>query len=475
MNLIFASIFFVLALSPNLLAWNLLGRRPVWLQDARTEAMRIGQQIRDSVQEVKPLLLSSAWVPLTRIGDDYIEQMAQRRKRMKELRQEIQRLSQIGKSSEALAAEEELLRLIELGALPEKLQKTGAWKARLDLTQPAVGELFSPAAKGPHSVPNLHLVPGMSEPSAPSKSLVVEMHQASQVEPETSTKGTSDHAAAHVTRTEAISVDPLKQARSWYLGPRESNEVPALEWELDRKGLKRMTFEEAQAYATSRSAEGWRLPTIWELKGLDLQRRVLGEDEDKGGYWSETGVVGYEGARWYLEAGAVRSSSANVSEAFRVRLVRAIVLMEASNARGVAHVAQTQPISVDPLRRADGWYTGPREPMEVPALEWELDGRNLKGMNSEEAEAYATSRSAAGWRLPTIWELEALYQQRTVLGKNDDQAWYWSDTFVIGEDGVRWYCDFENGDVGDDNDYNLGRVRLVRGASEEFCQNHPNS
>jgi serine/threonine protein kinase len=53
----------------------------------------------------------------------------------------------------------------------------------------------------------------------------------------------------------------------WYNGPREAQNVSALEWELGRKNSKRMTYKEAQAYAASRAAEGWRLPTIWELFG----------------------------------------------------------------------------------------------------------------------------------------------------------------------------------------------------------------
>ncbi|MBH1988667.1 MAG: hypothetical protein I8H72_01365, partial [Myxococcaceae bacterium] len=146
MNQIFVSIFFVFALSPNLFAWNLLGYRPAWLQDAWSEVARMGQQIRDSVREVKPLSLGSAWVPLTRIGDDYIAQMIQRDKRMKELRQKMHRLRQIDKASEASAAEEELLRLIELGALPEKRSKTGALKIGLELRDATPGELSLPAS-----------------------------------------------------------------------------------------------------------------------------------------------------------------------------------------------------------------------------------------------------------------------------------------------------------------------------------------
>ncbi|MBH2006908.1 MAG: hypothetical protein I8H75_06210, partial [Myxococcaceae bacterium] len=167
MNQIFVSIFFVFALSPNLFAWNLLGYRPAWLQDAYSEVARMGRQIRDSVREVKPLSLGSAWVPLTRIGDDYIAQMIQRDQRMKELRQKMHRLRQIDKASEASAAEEELLRLIELGALPEKRSKTGALKIGLELRDATPGELSLPASQAKDSVPGLRLVPAGGPPPQP--------------------------------------------------------------------------------------------------------------------------------------------------------------------------------------------------------------------------------------------------------------------------------------------------------------------
>ncbi|MBH1988418.1 MAG: DUF1566 domain-containing protein [Myxococcaceae bacterium] len=164
MNFVFAFIFLIFAWSPTILAWNLLGYRPAWLQDAWSEVARMGQQIRDSVREVKPLSLGSAWVPLTRIGDDYIAQMIQRDQRIQELRQKIHRLRQIDKASEASAAEEELLRLIELGALPEKRSKAGALKIGLELKDTTPGELSLPASKAKDSVPGLRLVPGTGGP-----------------------------------------------------------------------------------------------------------------------------------------------------------------------------------------------------------------------------------------------------------------------------------------------------------------------
>ncbi|MEI6806466.1 MAG: protein kinase [Myxococcaceae bacterium] len=129
--------------------------------------------------------------------------------------------------------------------------------------------------------------------------------------------------AANVARTTAMTADPLERAGDWYKGPRESKSVTALEWELGRKGSKEMTFKDAQAYAASRAADGWRLPTIWELDALYQQKGVLGADLETGGYfWSDTAVVGYDDYHWRLYFG-----DGNVYYGFgnfncRVRLVR---------------------------------------------------------------------------------------------------------------------------------------------------------
>ncbi|MBH1989306.1 MAG: DUF1566 domain-containing protein, partial [Myxococcaceae bacterium] len=62
------------------------------------------------------------------------------------------------------------------------------------------------------------------------------------------------------------------------------------------------------------------------------------------------------------------------------------------------------------------------------------------------------------WRLPTIWELEALYQQRGVLGE-EDEDWYWSGTPVDGEYDLAWLVHFYYGLV---NYYGLSYTFYVR-------------
>lgn len=98
----------------------------------------------------------------------------------------------------------------------------------------------------------------------------------------------------------------------------------------------------------------------------------------------------------------------------------------------------------------------------VAVLEWELERRGSRGMTFREAQAYAASRAAEGWRLPTIWELYTLYRQKAVLGDDLDIGWFWSDTVVANVD-YYWFVHFSDGDTFHDGVGRQNRVRLVRG------------
>ncbi|MBH1989040.1 MAG: DUF1566 domain-containing protein [Myxococcaceae bacterium] len=133
--------------------------------------------------------------------------------------------------------------------------------------------------------------------------------------------------------TSAMRVNPFPDLTDWYTGPREL-EVPRLEWELNRGNSPIMTFEEAQAYAASRAAEGWRLPTIWELEALYRQQEVLGgdmgdidEDSLAGAFWSATEVHDHSDYTWYVNFVLDPNHEERVDNCFhelelRVRLVR---------------------------------------------------------------------------------------------------------------------------------------------------------
>ncbi|MBH1989052.1 MAG: DUF1566 domain-containing protein [Myxococcaceae bacterium] len=395
MNPIFVSIFFVFALSPNLLAWNLFGHRPAWLQDARSEMARMGQQIRDSVRELKLFSLGSAWVPLTRIGDDYIAQMSQRNNRIKELRREIHRLRQIGKACEA--AEEELLRLIELGTLPEKRQER-ALEMGLDLTDAAPGELSLPVSGEKHSVPGICFIPGAGDPSPQSEPFAGDVGQ-----------DLSDPWAPGETN-EPFFKRKKPSSKDLILVLRQVLQSPEVGSDQELRNV------------LSRHLE--RL--LEQTHDDDLEKDQLEMHQQLAQLFNLQGEID----------GSVRE--ALTLHVFSFNSVR------------------TQSMRVDPLSRAEDSYPGPRASQDVPALEW--SARSSQLMTFEEAEAYAASHSSEGWRLPTIWELEALYQQRSAL-EEDDQSWYWSNTLV---GGYAWLLYFYSGQVESDHMSNVYYVRCVR-------------
>lgn len=127
------------------------------------------------------------------------------------------------------------------------------------------------------------------------------------------------------------------------------------------------------------------------------------------------------------------------------------------------HIAITNAMRVNPLERAPAWYKGSRKVSKVGDLEWELGRKHSNEMDFIEAQAYAETRSTEGWRLPTIIELEALYQQKSLLGDDLHTGWFWSSTAVVGCNVDRWGINFEKGFVYCNDDYHDVRVRLVRG------------
>ncbi|MBH1989043.1 MAG: DUF1566 domain-containing protein [Myxococcaceae bacterium] len=139
------------------------------------------------------------------------------------------------------------------------------------------------------------------------------------------------------------------------------------------------------------------------------------------------------------------------------------------------NVARTLPIRINLLSDLGGWNTDLQE-LEVPELEWELNRGDSETMTFEQAEAYAADRSADGWRLPTLWELEALYRQSEVLNRDLSDDFnneyllvnaFWSSTEVEGRSTHIWHIDFGLG-LNDEErvDHSFHelelRVRLVR-------------
>jgi len=82
-------------------------------------------------------------------------------------------------------------------------------------------------------------------------------------------------------------------------------------------------------------------------------------------------------------------------------------------------------------------------------LTFEFEGHTIevaekdfpKPMNWDDAMA-ACQNLGSGWRLPSIDELRAMYEQLYLKGNNNLQStWYWSSSEV--DEYAAWYFDFE--------------------------------
>jgi hypothetical protein len=245
------------------------------------------------------------------------------------------------------------------------------------------------------------------------------------------------------------------------LGPRAVGE---LTWELVNKAEAKTTFKQAEEYCANLGGE-WRLPTVWELYVLHLQKSVLGTNLVKGKVWSLTGSQ--DNHRW-----VVGLADGEISDSYHGTLkaqVRCVINRNPdSPPPQVEKVAHTQPaINVDPLAMAPNWYFGSRDSVNVAALEWELGRKSASPMNFKEAQTYAASRSAAGWRLPTIWELSALYQQKEAISSDlvaDDLVtdYFWSDAAIANSPGFHWTFGFTYGHLSAARNDGKFQVRLVR-------------
>ncbi|MBH2005848.1 MAG: DUF1566 domain-containing protein [Myxococcaceae bacterium] len=464
MNQVFVSIFFIFALSPNLFSWNLLGHRPAWLQDAWSEVARIGQQIQDSIREVKPLSLGSAWAPLTRVGGDYIAQMTQRHRRIQELRQKIHRLRQIDKASEASAAEEELLRLIELGDLPERHSKAGALKIGLELLDAVPGELSLPASKAKDSVPGLRLVPGAGGPPPQPNPLPADVRndlpdpgipwgisgrvfrnktlinstiallslkcQLLQLEYQLS------HQALHkqemgssmcqaLVRTSSASGRVSAQA-SQAVAPVASPgrcSAQMIQWgqssgvhEWDRSTLGRKRILSKKPKRSNHRLDKWYTSRIpGRLSALELESKRPEKE------------MNFTDAHADMNQVFARTSSA--SGRISAQASQATAPSDASTQSILSpNIVYTEAMRSDPFRQLGDWYKGPRDAQDVAALEWESK-RSEEKMSWTNACDYAADRSSEGWRLPTIWELEVLFKKR---GGDLGEGCHWSSTGVFG-------------------------------------------
>ena len=93
---------------------------------------------------------------------------------------------------------------------------------------------------------------------------------------------------------------------------------------------------------------------------------------------------------------------------------------------------------------------------DVSNLIWEK-GYGKKIEYKHDRETYLKGKGP-GWRIPTIWELFALYCHRSELGDPPYGGFFWSDTKVGKSKSAYWVVNFDNGTVCGSG---LGSVRTV--------------
>jgi hypothetical protein len=119
-----------------------------------------------------------------------------------------------------------------------------------------------------------------------------------------------------------------------------------------------------------------------------------------------------------------------------------------------------------------GRYTlGPNTVYDnLTRLTWEGDG-GTSLMSFPMALAYCGSLGAAdaGWRLPTVQELQTLVDVRAYMPAIDTSAfpgtaifYYWTSTVVAAAPTQHWLVSFSNGNSGPSGPQTSNNVRCVR-------------
>ncbi len=203
-----------------------------------------------------------------------------------------------------------------------------------------------------------------------------------------------------------------------------------LTWQLD-PALSEMYLEDAESYAAKLTLAGgsWRLPTVHELDAL-YKAKILSPvivsypGMNKGWYWS--GSPHPDGNTFCVnfKNGSV---AGNVNgKAISVRcVIRDAAKTEASQGTKQANLAQKPPKVAVAGEQSERTFF-------AAGLTWQLDPAPWK-MDWEDAKSYAARLTLAGggWRLPTVRELETLYQATlsspTIAAYLEmDEGWYWS-------------------------------------------------
>ncbi|MEI6791335.1 MAG: hypothetical protein WCK42_09165 [Myxococcaceae bacterium] len=108
-----------------------------------------------------------------------------------------------------------------------------------------------------------------------------------------------EHVAPSKTtlHTKSMRADPLHDTQKLCDKPRDSKDVPDLEWELDSS--PKMTWDEAKVYCSAKGS-GLDLPTIWELDALVKQDQLPKDNPRQGSFWSSTPCSCHHDFRWII-------------------------------------------------------------------------------------------------------------------------------------------------------------------------------
>lgn len=250
------------------------------------------------------------------------------------------------------------------------------------------------------------------------------------------------------------------------------------------KGIAReMSWDDAMRYAT----DGWRLPSISELKSLSMPANKDGiwinadffPDTDPETFWSSTPNDTIAKAAWDFNfRKGFDFEGANRTYRSHVRLVRTKGFLD-------FHLLAlaTKPLPAhSPQARTRYLLSGNDEVVidRRTGLMWKRcqEGKRLQGGSCEGTATKFTwylpkKESADGWRWPSKGELKSLIELNTSglttvnekFFPNTEPYEFWSSTLSNTNPGAAWAVDFGNGyDSGNVVRFTLNFVRMVKAA-----------
>lgn len=206
----------------------------------------------------------------------------------------------------------------------------------------------------------------------------------------------------------------------------------------------------------------WRLPTIKELTtlmnytipapGINLTALPTLIDQY---IWASTqgSVVSTSGANPTSVAWQISTQSSQVGIVF---------LYYKAGTNGIRCVRNGPSQYVQTSAATNVWPSGFLLLRDVSSLTWGSCRSGTPTMNWTDALSYC-SNLKTGWRLPNIWELFTLYQQKDILNEGYNVGDYWSSTSALGNSNNAWNINFFDGMVSNDVKNNFKAVHCTTG------------